>query len=74
METSLTQAQAHAHSPSLPRDHSIQCPSRLGPATDYDAAHGVLSITKARVCGIDKDVTKTSEDRRIGPLVPSTDS
>jgi hypothetical protein len=33
--------------------------------TDYDAAHGVLSITKARVGGIDKDVTKTGEDRRI---------
>ena len=34
-------------------------------ATDHDAAHGVLSITKARVLGIDKDVTKTGEDRRI---------
>jgi len=33
--------------------------------TDFDAAHGVLSITKARVLGIDKDVTKTGEDRRI---------
>jgi integrase len=33
--------------------------------TDYDAGHGVLSITKARVLGIDKDVTKTGEDRRI---------
>jgi integrase len=33
--------------------------------TDYDAAHGVLSIAKARVLGIDKDVTKTGEDRRI---------
>jgi hypothetical protein len=33
--------------------------------TDYDAAHGVLSITKARVNGIDQDVTKTGEDRRI---------
>jgi integrase len=33
--------------------------------TDYDAAHGVLSVTKARVLGIDKDVTKTGEDRRI---------
>ena len=32
---------------------------------DSDAAHGVLSITKARVLGIDKDVTKTGEDRRI---------
>jgi len=33
--------------------------------SDYDAAHGVLSITKARVQGIDKDVTKTGNDRRI---------
>jgi integrase len=29
--------------------------------TDCDAAHGVLSITKARVLGINKDVTKTGE-------------
>jgi integrase len=27
--------------------------------TDYDARHGVLSITKARVGGIDKDCMKT---------------
>jgi len=33
--------------------------------TDYDATHGILSITKARVNGIDKDVTKTGEDRRL---------
>jgi integrase len=33
--------------------------------TDYDAAHGVLSVTKARVNGIDQDVTKTGEDRRL---------
>lgn len=33
--------------------------------TDYDAAYEVLSVTKARVLGIDKDVTKTAEDRRI---------
>jgi len=33
--------------------------------TDYDAAHGVLSISKARVNGIDKVVTKTGRDRRI---------
>ena len=33
--------------------------------TDYDRVHGVLSVTKARVAGLDKDVTKTSEDRRI---------
>ncbi len=34
-------------------------------ATDYDATHGVLSITKARVHGLDKDVTKTRDDRRV---------
>ena len=33
--------------------------------SDYDVAHGVLSITKARVNGIDQDVTKTGEDRRV---------
>jgi integrase len=33
--------------------------------SDYEAAHGILSISKARVHGIDKDVTKTGEDRRI---------
>jgi integrase len=33
--------------------------------TDYDQTHGMLSITKARVNGVDKDVTKTGEDRRI---------
>lgn len=33
--------------------------------SDYDATHGVSSITKARVQGIDKDMTKTGEDRRI---------
>jgi hypothetical protein len=27
--------------------------------------HGVLSVTKARVNGIDQDVTKTGEDRRL---------
>jgi integrase len=33
--------------------------------TDYDRPRGVLSVTKARVGGIDKDCTKTGEDRRI---------
>jgi hypothetical protein len=33
--------------------------------SDYDAANGVLSITKARVCGIDRDRTKSAEDRRV---------
>lgn len=32
---------------------------------DYDAKHRTLSITKARVAGMDKDVTKTGNDRRI---------
>jgi hypothetical protein len=27
--------------------------------TDYDSDHGVLSVTKARVNGIDQDVTKS---------------
>jgi hypothetical protein len=40
-------------------------PKKFLVITDYDAAHGVLSITKARVLGIDNDVTKTGEDRRI---------
>jgi integrase len=33
--------------------------------TDFDAANNVLSVTKARVRGLDKDVTKTADDRRI---------
>jgi hypothetical protein len=33
--------------------------------TDYDRAHRILSVSKARVDGIDKDCTKTCEDRRI---------
>jgi integrase len=33
--------------------------------SDYDAVDGVLSITKARVAGINRDRTKISEDRRI---------
>ena len=33
--------------------------------SDYDAAHRILSITKARVIGLDKDMTKTGADRRI---------
>jgi integrase len=32
---------------------------------DYDRVNGVLSVTKARVDGIDKDCTKTGDDRRI---------
>jgi integrase len=32
---------------------------------DYDCVRGVLSVSKARVDGIDKDCTKTGEDRRI---------
>jgi integrase len=33
--------------------------------SDYDRRNGVLSVTKARVDGIDKDCTKNGEDRRI---------
>lgn len=33
--------------------------------SDYDRVHRVLRVTKARVDGIDKDCTKTGEDRRI---------
>jgi integrase len=33
--------------------------------SDYDRVNGVLSVTKARVDGIDKDCTKTGDDRRI---------
>jgi integrase len=32
---------------------------------DFDAAHGTLSVTKARVNGHDKDATKTGEDRQV---------
>jgi integrase len=32
---------------------------------DFDEARGTLSVTKARVLGIDKDTTKTREDRII---------
>lgn len=33
--------------------------------SDYDAARGTLGVTKARVDGVDKDSTKTADDRRI---------
>jgi hypothetical protein len=33
--------------------------------SDFDVARGTLSGTKARVAGIDKDSTKTGEDRRM---------
>jgi integrase len=33
--------------------------------TDYDRTQRILSVSKARVDGIDKDCTKTYEDRRI---------
>ncbi len=33
--------------------------------SDYDRTSGVLSITKARVQGIQREVTKTGEDRRV---------
>lgn len=33
--------------------------------SDYDAAYGILSITKAGVYGVEKDVTKIRDDRRV---------
>jgi integrase len=33
--------------------------------SDIDLAHGFISVNKARVCGVDRDKTKTSEDRRV---------
>jgi hypothetical protein len=33
--------------------------------SDYDATNGVLSVTRARVAGIDWDRTKIAEDRRV---------
>jgi len=33
--------------------------------SDHDRVNGVLSITKARVDGIDRDATKNGEDRRV---------
>jgi hypothetical protein len=33
--------------------------------TDFDAARGTLTINKARVAGIDKNSTKTGDDRRV---------
>jgi integrase len=33
--------------------------------SDFEPVHGTLSVTKARVAGIDRDRTKTGEDRRI---------
>jgi integrase len=33
--------------------------------SDFDPTHGTLTISKARVGGIDKNTTKTGEDRRI---------
>ncbi len=32
---------------------------------DYDFAHGTLDVTRARVDGVNKDSTKTRDDRRI---------
>jgi integrase len=33
--------------------------------SDFEEAHGILSVTKARVYGVDKNTTKTHEDRVI---------
>jgi integrase len=37
---------------------------------DFDEARGTLSVTKARVLGMDKDTTKTREDRIILRFAP----
>jgi hypothetical protein len=33
--------------------------------TDIDLVQGIISVNKARVSGVDRDKTKTSEDRRV---------
>jgi integrase len=33
--------------------------------SDIDLVHGVISVNKARVSGVDRDKTKTGEDRRV---------
>jgi integrase len=33
--------------------------------SDIDLVHGVVSVNKARVSGVDRDKTKTGEDRRV---------
>jgi integrase len=33
--------------------------------SDIDLAHGLISVNKARVSGVDRDKTKNSEDRRV---------
>jgi integrase len=33
--------------------------------SDIDLVRGIVSVNKARVSGVDRDKTKTSEDRRI---------
>jgi integrase len=33
--------------------------------SDLDLANGIVSVNKARVAGIDRDTTKTGEDRRV---------
>ena len=32
---------------------------------DFDSVRGVVSVTKARIAGVDRDRTKTNEDRRV---------
>jgi hypothetical protein len=46
-------------------NRGIVCSHGALVVTDYDRRNGVLSVTKARVNGIDQDVTKTREDRRV---------
>ena len=33
--------------------------------SDIDLVQGIISVNKARVSGVDRDKTKTSEDRRV---------
>jgi integrase len=33
--------------------------------SDIDLANGIISVNKARVAGVDRNKTKTSEDRRV---------
>ena len=49
----------------MSRNQSQAASRPLARTASSSAAHGVLSISKARVQGIDKNMTKTGEDRRI---------
>ena len=54
--------------------NSLACKAELyhwqrNNARDFDEAQGTLSVTKSRVYGVDKNMTKTREDR-VFPLCP----